>query len=371
MTSILIGRGSYGIIFYPPIPCESLKFKINDETLFVGKVFLNKKDSAKEWKNSVIIKKLPNYFSYFIISMYYSKIPVNTLSTYLNYDDKNQYLKNKNQLFFYQHYKYQGGLSIYKYFHNNFRKSQVSHFEIIYLLQNIFYAIDYLIKNNYAHQDISMNNILVHNLNSKIIDLGFNLIHFKNFYNIPISKTLRNDNPLLAKDFKYYLNPPEYHLIHQCDLLNKLKESPNNIEYLNLIINNIKSNLNIAINDTRLYKLYNNYINNNIWNTDFKYYLNDIFKKVETINTTSMIEYYKKLYIHTKSDLYSLGIIMLSLDKYINLKYFKSNRNLNIHKEYIKLITGLINPSPIHRINITIAIYYIKKIKNFHSYGSQ
>jgi len=371
MTSALIGKGAYGMIFYPPIPSDSFKNKIKDDTLFVSKVFLNKKDALKEWKNSIIIKKFPNYLRYFIISMYHSKITAQSLSNNLSDNDKIQYLKNKNQLFFYQHYKYHGGYTICKYFIYNFKKSQASHFEIIYLLENIFYAIDFLLKYNYVHQDISINNILIHNLNSKIIDLGFNLIHFNNFYNIPISKVLRNDNPLLSSEFKYYLSPPEYLLIHNCDLLNKLKESPNNNEYFDLIINKIKRNLNIPIHDTVLYRIYNKYIDNNIWNTDFKYYLNDIFKKVELINAETLIQYYKNISIHLKSDLYSLGIVMLWLDKYINLKYFKSNRNLNIHKEYIKLITGLLNPSPIHRINITIAIYYIKKIKNFHSYGSQ
>lgn len=369
MTSSLIGKGSYGMIFYPPIPSESFKKKLSDDSLFIGKIFLNKKDALKEWKNSVLLRKIPNYQTYFIVSLYYSKVDLNRLSISLSLKDKNEYITplNKNKLFFFQQYKLFGGDSLYKYFNKHFNKSKVSHFEIVYLLQNVFHAIDILLKYEYVHQDISMNNILINHLSSKIIDLGFNFINFKNFYNIPTTKVCRNDNPLLFHEFTYYLNPPEYVLIHNCDLLNYLKEHPDDNECFQKIIIKVKSNLNIPIHDTKLYKIYNKFIDNSFWNSDFKNYIKEIINKVPIINQLSLIEYYKSIQIHLKSDLYSIGITMLSLDKFINYKYTQSKRNKYIHKYYNYLLVGLINPSPIHRININIATFYIKKIKEIYS----
>jgi serine/threonine protein kinase len=365
MAFTIIGKGTYGIVFKPIIPCNKI---IENTSNMVSKVFLNKKDAIIEWKNSIIIRKLLNYEKYFLISLYHSQISKNILKQILPPEYHEKYINNlnPNQVSFHQHYIYYGGMSIYKYFITNYKNKQTSYSTIIYLIHNIFYAIQFLIKNKYVHQDISINNILIHRFDSKLIDMGFNFIHFDNFYNLPSLKIQKYDNSLFHIDYKYYLNPPEYLLIHNCHLLKNIQSNPNDVVSFNLIINAILANMNVILNCYRLNKLYNIYINEILWYSEFKFFINDIIKSIPDINNITLMEYFKNIKIHLKSDIYSIGISMLSFDNYINKKKTMSIRDIKIQKYYNRLLLGIIHPSPIHRFDISNAVYYIQKIKNIY-----
>jgi hypothetical protein len=66
----LIGKGGYGCAFTPPLPCRKskLRLKKNKKTRVVGKI-MKEEDAEIELNISTVIKGIPGYERYFIISI--------------------------------------------------------------------------------------------------------------------------------------------------------------------------------------------------------------------------------------------------------------------------------------------------------------
>ncbi len=162
---VLIGEGTYGKVYRPPLSCNDKMIKNS-----IGKVFSDKKDYETELK---IIKKIKDINVNNIFSIpFYESCPKNLQLIYKD-----------------------GGMDLYDFISDNSRK----HFKhILEKMKYICLGIKYLIQNEYVHQDIKLENLVYNSKKLYLIDFGL-LTHFKDIQkNISFLK------------YDYIIFPPEY-----------------------------------------------------------------------------------------------------------------------------------------------------------------
>lgn len=183
--SKLIFQGSSGCIFRPQIPCNGSKSKKTKNK--VTKVIFDKKN--KEYKIGNFIKKIHNYQKWTTLwedicdSPDYEKLTKHTdinLCLKNNNMDPNNIPKNFKFLLFQGSH---GGLTLENYCKKTITKEMLKNkkkFIILFkrmfkLLNNVFYGLVELSKNNICHQDINIRNILIKDKKSYIIDYDISL----------------------------------------------------------------------------------------------------------------------------------------------------------------------------------------------------
>jgi serine/threonine protein kinase len=166
MSSEIVGTGTYGIVYRPPIACNK-KFKHKD---IVGKVFSDKEDYIDEVNINKKVKAI-NSKNLFSIPLY-QNCPENLEIIYADGGkDLYDYMSDESNL----------------HFHHIFKN-------MIYLLQ----GIKMLLKNNYVHQDIKLENIVFNGVKLYLIDFGL-MVKQNEIY--------KNDGFL---KYTYLAYPPEY-----------------------------------------------------------------------------------------------------------------------------------------------------------------
>jgi serine/threonine protein kinase len=161
----LIGEGTYGKVYRPPLKCDSKNFKNS-----IGKVFSNKDDYNDELK---IISKIKNINTRNTFSIpFYESCPENLQLIYKD-----------------------GGMDLYDFIsfksNKNFRN-------ILNKMKYICLGIKKLIDHKYVHQDIKLENLVYNKTNLYLIDFGL-LASFKDIHKH--SEFLKYD---------YIPFPPEY-----------------------------------------------------------------------------------------------------------------------------------------------------------------
>jgi serine/threonine protein kinase len=383
LTRRMLNSGTYGAGFIPAFPCV-------DGRVFpksVGKVFWEAADQD-EWN---IIQDLTNIEKnqkqkYFTYTKDRCKIEFPKGNTQAELDLLD-YLKKKKadtpQRNLDQFIMDYSGIRLKDYIQNYYSLNSISRGEFILILENAFYAIKRLIDHNYVHQDIKEDNIAISNTQRlRLIDFGLTL-KFDDYYQQ--SKNLLLRVPYLS------VAPPEnyifqtYQPVDLDTIANWLNDSafylgvigptPN----LNTFLNDIKD-----INKNLIDKVKQVLLSNGV--TETKIFLKCLEKdsyetfertypNVETVDILSEIKseytesfkkkmkYFKDQSFAKKSDLYSLGMIIFRNYEYL---MSSSRDNQQIVPLFRELFRGLINPSPIDRIDINKAIELVKKIKEIH-----
>lgn len=166
----IIGKGSYGTVYRPPIPCDK-KFKHKG---IVGKVFSEKADFEDEIEIATKIQKL-NTSNKFSIP-FYQTCPENLEIIYAD-----------------------GGKDLHEYLNAIKPDDKVKELPAIMTkMKSLLEGISILLENGYVHQDIKSQNIVYNGKNIYLIDFGLM---------IKKSELYKNDSFL---KYTYLAFPPEF-----------------------------------------------------------------------------------------------------------------------------------------------------------------
>ena len=172
----LIGQGTYGCIFDPPLQCENDK-KYQHKRGEIGKV-TEALDASVEIKMATFLSKIPNSSKYFIIPNLES---VCTPKPLKSQHDKNglaecKAIKQYDLETMYHFTMPYGGLSVYKLI--DIKSKSFNPFKILNIVKHLLEATTLLTLNGAVHFDLHPGNVL---LNSKgeaprIIDFGMGFL---------------------------------------------------------------------------------------------------------------------------------------------------------------------------------------------------
>ena len=184
----MIGKGSYGCIFHPYIPCKGERYTGKKHKHRLSKIFVmndSHEFATKEFKMNQIVKKLPNSSSW---SELWKKkcIPI-------DYDELFEFDKdifqcitsrnitkdqfNKNRIMLLGNY---GGVTLLDYMKSliqpdTFTKPKLFQQKLLQIIRKmgqLFIGLETLTRHKLSHLDINPTNILVKNNQMKFIDFG-------------------------------------------------------------------------------------------------------------------------------------------------------------------------------------------------------
>ena len=287
----VIGEGSYGCIIKPELKCDSDKEIItnNKSTNNISKIFESKKTYNNELKLAKKIAKIDPSSSKMLIPSYGCLSSYDNIIKqveYINYDCELDIYKNHNYYHLVMPY---GGKDMKDYFDDN----ETTCKEFLTIIKPLFEGIKLLIKKKYCHQDIKFYNVLI-NLKKKAMIIDYGLMKpFKNIYSIQYNGS--------RLKYTYSPYPPEYKLFYyfHYDLTYFMEEVKKNIKKIgnDYIYDYISEN---QIDD-KLKKMY------------IKYHS---IAQDQTELAKILIKYANKI------DIYSVGIIFVKMNKYINCKVY-------------------------------------------------
>lgn len=186
--SEFIGKGSFGCVFKPSIPCKKdLHKKRKKNNTKVSKILIKKGDKKygkKEFNINKIIRNIPNYKEWAFIweeicepPLYKNIKELADIGTCLNKINKDKDDYNRSSYMLIGEY---GGISLSKYCFKIFKKSSFkgkkdflkAFFKLFKLIEPLFKGIIELSKRKISHMDLSRENITVKNNKFYMIDFG-------------------------------------------------------------------------------------------------------------------------------------------------------------------------------------------------------
>jgi serine/threonine protein kinase len=368
---VVLGKGSYGCIIKPNIPCINTQSTNN---------LISKLTNAKQFSkynqtddNTIIsklnIKNMEGYEKHLLLPIEMcNDFIINLIDTDIiqkSQDIDNCNLRGEAFVNIIQEY---GGEQFDKFI---LKKDTL--LEVLPYYCAIFEAIQFLNNNGIIHRDIKGNNIVVshdstsfiNNDSLKIIDFGYaapiNNILFNKLGNSNLTKPIYIHNAMDQLLKGYFIWPTEYSIFYNFE-----KDSFNNV---------------VAISDSvknTYYNIYKKYWlksgDENIYNNHYYqeiYILNDYINQINNIqnNKDKHDEITKLIYeINYKTDVFAFGVL-LKIDLTRLLAVDKQNEILiNELIEYI--LTNMLNINSFHRPNINDAYIQFKNICNSHNIDS-
>jgi serine/threonine protein kinase len=393
LTRKMLGSGTYGITFIPAFTCTNGQ----NYPKSLGKVFYSQKSADDEWKTSMLLKKAEHrsqkYFSYpterceINLPKGNSK-PEKELNNWLT-TDKDRYQANLTILP--QLIMEYSGMTLHEYFEKYYTVKRIGRSEFIKIFENLFYAVKQLQKHNLVHQDIKSPNIVISNTKRlRLIDFGLT-VSTEDFYNPEI-------NLLLTVPY-HGIAPPEDYLFQLYNFegvdYNKIVSwLPRNQDYFKYFVSPINAGASI----TRFITILKNIIKTSVDKLKISQRVTDVLKPSEIdpffdeflkncINLGNFFKtekrfskqtlfdimyyierdltnYWKENKFALKSDIYSIGSVMMSQADYL---IESVNDDPQVVKLFKELMYGLLNPVPTDRIDINTAIDLVKQIKAFPS----
>lgn len=215
MEPSLLGEGSFGCVFTPSIPCESdaksiRKTSKKEKTPYVGKVFAERKEFAKEVRMSKTAAKVDPQGKSILI-------PVSYCKTSRKHVEKHPASKDCDML---REFPYQspnkpmyqlvmpyGGERLDRYFRKRMQAETPSTLaEALGILNTAFEGLVLLDQHKMCHQDIKSSNVLV-TPEGKAILIDYSLM-------IPYQDVYTKNN-LRRLRFTYFPYPAEYKIAYQ------------------------------------------------------------------------------------------------------------------------------------------------------------
>jgi len=342
--SKLIGKGSYGCVISPAFNCENNK--IIDKT--VAKLFSNKDHYDDELEKYRIVEGIDK-LNKFTIKMV-SNCDIDPILIEKEVDKIYKCEKIKDKFKIYQIIYEYGGIDL----RELFRHYNVTNIiKILIGFIEILKGIKLLLKENYIHCDIKLDNILFDGEKLSLIDFGLlektsNIFQFRNLL------TFKNNN------IYYYPNEEKLIALYKLEK-SKLKSDGlilNSIVFLKIV----KEFLNL--NEYR-FKQYPSYLNEILA-------LNEFIK----IKTKVVLNKFKNNEIDEsdfetiarKIDIYHLGITIYQV-----ILFIIGSNSLEVEQiplDIFKIIGKMLDPDPITRIDIDNAIEEYSKLFIKKSYNS-
>jgi serine/threonine protein kinase len=306
---VFLGEGTYGCVYRSPFPCQSKKHYAKTT---VGKVFADKSEAAIERRLQNFVSKIDPHQTF--------SIPVSDIcdvslsnTAFRKELAKCSIINNASKT--YQQIVYSnGGLDLRKHMAKKGSKTKFN--KIFRLLRPILDGLQVLHKHGYIHQDIKPANMLYNGKKVYLIDFGI-MESSKKVYR-------EGNKHVLSHHYPYY--PPEYKLyVHG--------NKPFNTFYLKFI-ENFSGFPEISGNHVNLIDVMKSTLDMNLVKD-----LYDVYNSSTSAFKTP-----------TKTDVYSLGIVLLQLYIWSGLEDIAAEKNRN---EKIKvLIKGMIKFNPSERLNM-------------------
>lgn len=288
----VIGEGSYGCVIKPELKCDSDKQIItkNNSKNNISKLFEKKKNYINEFKLAKKMSKIDPSGKNMLIPTY------GCASSYENIISNTNDIKYNCDLDIYNYNNYYHLVMPYggKDMDDYFRENKTNCKEFLNIIKPLFEAVKLLIDKKYCHQDIKFYNVLVSpQKKAMLIDYGL-MKPFKDIYNIE-----KNGSRL---KYTYAPHPPEYKLLYYFDY------------DVNTFISEVIINLK-KIKEVYLYKY--------ISQKDIYDKLHKMYNKYHSLakNKTELSKILFKF--ADKMDVYSIGIIFVKMNKYIDCNNYK------------------------------------------------
>ena len=329
-----LGEGSFGCVLKPEVKCSSKENIINKQsntTEFVSKIFTEKENYEKEVNASKVLKTVDK--TGINILLPYKNCETTSEEVFKNNQAANcedlEYYKNKKTHNLYQLIMPYGGVRYDTYFEHN--KPTLK--EFFSISEPLFKALLLLEEKQICHYDIRGANVLIGS-NKKAIIIDHSLIiTYAKLYSFSNLRRLKKS---------YYPYPPECIAYYKIYTNTNKNDSYNDEEF-------IYNQFNDAINSygERRHEAYISLINEKTLYT----LLNVIIHKLKEIVKTNKTKYQSKLqeFIEeyaNKVDVYSVGMLIVTVYKYINY----NNVSKKIKDEFIKFIKQLIDPNVMTRL---------------------
>ena len=208
--------------------------------------------------------------------------------------------------------------------------------ELVILLEHLFACVRVLIKNNYVHQDIKADNIVVDTKGSvRLIDFGW-LREHDWFYHPKL-------NGMMSKYNTYIPSCPEYRLVNTDP-----KTSASSI---------IEDELDFC---EQIYG-FKNVMFTHDPNSDYSLSLNEFVHDIAKLTRDQKFEFIREYNTASSADIYSCGMVLLLTSAMFCVPYQdddETGRGL-----FIELLRGCLMPHPGHRFEIDDVFDMIGKIK--------
>lgn len=322
MSSTLIGEGTYGCVFRPPLKCKNKQLnKLYNNPSFIMKVS-TEEDIREERQIVKYLRAIDQDQDYFIYLIPIKKAEISQDLSQFN----SKLIQMSPTKKFYGYFMKYGGITLDNYINKYPEKITID--LVMNWLMKLIYAISILQDNKIVHLDIKINNIVIDEENEddiKIIDFSISGI---------VTGNKKVDKNLLVEEF-YSVYPYFYNVLYSTNYNNLKSFYPTLINVENAI-----SLFNSVDNTT---KSKNNYINNVI--------LPNIFK----------------------IDIYSLGYVFMYS---IYMRFKDKFKEQDPHSTYLFkiLLLNMLNCNPNNQYDINkclcfidtfiITTYISKKIDN-------
>lgn len=329
-----LGEGSFGCVISPEVKCNSKENIINNQsntTQFVSKIFTEKENYEKEVNASKVLKTVDKTGKNILLP--YKNCEITSEEVLKNKQATNceelEFYKNKKTHHLYQLIMPYGGIRYDTYFEQH----KPSLKEFFSISEPLFKALLLLEEKKICHYDIRGANVLIGS-NKKAIIIDHSLI-------ITFAKLYHSSNIRRLKK-SYYPYPPECIAYYKLYMNNNKQDSYSDEEF-------IYNQFNDSINSygERRYEAYISLINEKTLyaNIDVLLHkLKEIVKNNKTNHQSKLYEFMEKY--ANKLDVYSVGMLIVTVYKYINY----NGVSKKIKDEFIKFIKQLIDPNVITRV---------------------
>lgn len=337
-TYNLIGSGSYGYVFHPPI-----NYHVRDNHKFVGKIvdYDNEDNICKyvecEIRHYEILRRIDPNFTFLIYPILTSHLLIKDVKSSTKHSLK--FLKSKaNNSKIVQMIMPYGGVSLNT-FIQSCERHGMSFRRALCIVYDLLLGASLLQKNNICHQDIKLNNITYDPIsgNARIIDFGMAVTRDE-FYN----------SNWMFQSHKYAVNPPEYRLLN----------IPNLQKYTMYMLG--KNELN-TLHDfcCRFYSIERNvYDLFDIGTPKYLQHLKRLQKNfMDCIDVSEILTMLQSFHTFEKSDVYSIGIIMMQL-----YPLCRQTPDKYIADTFQTIAKSLLCPHPQERMGIHEALLCVKNL---------
>lgn len=414
--------GTFGVAFIPALKCDNTQVYSKGT---IGKLFFKEDEANLTWEIIEKVYKIDPKQKFLLYSSercdVFRDVAISQEPTLEKLLEKHNV---KSRIKFQQHIMRHGGITLKHYLLESYSTTnKIGRAELIYLLQNLFYAVKKLQTYSFIHQDIKFLNIVISNKNRlRLIDFDL-LNNTTEFYETPSTKIRDLYNGNVTEEFKEanekfeayynkntyiynstleqadyeYVSPPEYYLFSS---------------YMKYLIRKVKSNGKLGFlphyssSDVIAYNMtpknyyegdmsvFYNYLglNNEDHKNDINVFVEEIKQEVQKPTVNPLKDYWIKNKLALKSDVFSIGLLILRIctltqdifkdavnEPTNTINYIDSPANgprviksptskskqINVVDAFNILMKGLLWANPKNRFSINKALAWVKLICEF------